>query len=193
MTPAFTDEQKEDIRKRLIYEGIELAGSVGFKKMTVASVARAAGVAVGTFYKFFDSKESFVVAMLKDTEDRAYAKLSERYTDGTIELEAFLELFRENFRPENNFMLRMRLDDWVWCKDHITDGSYFTNEADTKKVLELLPHIRGIGKDADTEAAANFIKTIYAMYQNRETFFEDALQRNVDMIFGCIFHCLKGE
>ena len=40
---------------------------------------------------------------------------------GTIDIKEFLDLFRDCFRPENNFLLKIKLDDWVWLKTHIHD------------------------------------------------------------------------
>ncbi len=193
MTPAFTDEQKVEIRQKLISSGIELSLTLGLKKMTVALVAKAAGVAVGTFYKFFDSKESFVVAMIRDFEERAYAQTTSCFSDGKIELKMFLEVFRDYFRPENNFFLRLRRDDWTWCITHIKDDDYFTNASAEKRILDLVPHIVGVRRDADMRVPANFIKGIYSMYQNRETMFEEALQTNVDLIFGTMYNYMKEE
>ena len=193
MTPAFTDEQKAGIRQRLISSGIELSLTLGLKKMTVALVANAAGVAVGTFYKFFDSKESFVVAMIKDFEERAYAQTVSFFTDGRIELKRFMEVFREYFRPENNFFLRLYRDDWTWCLTHIKDSEYFASDSSEKRIMALVPHIDGIRKDADMRVAANFIKGIYSIYQNRETMFEDVLEKNVDLIFDAMYRYMKEE
>ncbi len=49
MAVGFTDEQKTNIRAKLLTVGSDLAGSVGFKNMTVAQIAKAAGNANGTF------------------------------------------------------------------------------------------------------------------------------------------------
>ena len=56
MASGFTEEQRNIIRAELIASGYELSVKCGIKKMTVAMVANAAKVAVGSFYNFFDSK-----------------------------------------------------------------------------------------------------------------------------------------
>ena len=193
MTPTFTEEQKTEIRAKLISSGIELSQTEGLKKMTVALVAKSAGIATGTFYKFFESKESFVVEMIRDYETRAYDQTTACFINGRIELKRFLEVFRGYFRPENNFFLSLRRDDWTWCLTHIKDADYFTSDSAEKRILALIPHIDGIRKDADMRVAANFIKSIYSMYQNRETMFEDVLEKNVDLIFDTMYRYMKEE
>lgn len=193
MSSGFTDKQKAEIREKLILCGYELAANVGFKKMTVADIAKAAGVAVGSFYGFFDSKESFAAAMLGYSEAKAYASMPEGLRTGKIELEEFMRAYRECFRPENNIWLNFRLEDWVWIKTHIKDSSYFTNISDIRRVNEFFSHINGIRKDADPGVVANFIKMIYAMYQNRDTFFENVMQKNVDLIFDMLYRYIKEQ
>lgn len=194
MAIAFTQEQRDEIQGKLIEAGFELSSTIGFKKMTISKITEAAGVAVGSFYIFYDSKESFAKALIQETEDRSMRKLMAKLAaDGTIELREFLYLYRDCFRPENNFLLRIKLDDWVWLKTHITDDSYFERSGDADRLYKILPHIKGIRKDINPGVVINFIKSIYAIYQNRETFFEESLQENVDLIFDTIYRYIREE
>ena len=155
-------------------------------------IAKSAGVAVGSFYNFFASKEEFVVALINETETKAMQKMTANFSkDGTIPLKKFLDLFRENFKPENNFFLQIRLDDWVWLKIHLTDSPYFNTDNDTEKVKFMLPRLKGVREDIDPGVVVNFIKSIYALYQNRDTLFEDSLQTNVDLIFDTLYRYMK--
>ena len=192
MAIAFTDEQRDVIREKLIEAGFELSTSIGFKKMTIATVAKSAGVAVGSFYIFFDSKENFVLALIKEAEKEAELRMATVFEkDGTIPLKKFLSVFRENFRPETNFLLKISLDDWVWLKSHLTDTTYFNTSSDRQKIEYFLPKIKGVREDIDPGVVVNFIKSIYALYQNRETLFEESLETNVDLIFDSIYRYLK--
>lgn len=192
MAIAFTQEQKDEIQEKLIEAGFKLSTSIGFKKMTVATVAKSAGVAVGSFYIFFDSKENFVLALIKEAEKEAELRMATVFEkDGTIPLKKFLSVFRENFRPETNFLLKISLDDWVWLKSHLTDTTYFNTSSDRQKIEYLLPRIKGVREDIDPGVVVNFIKSIYALYQNRETLFEESLETNVDLIFDSIYRYLK--
>ena len=187
MAVGFTDEQKQDIAAKLLQAGSDLAGSVGFKEMTVAQVAKKAGIATGTFYHFYRSKEEFAVALINDMEERSFDALKSRIANGEcIPVEEFLKYYREFFRPQNNFLLRLKLADWVWLKTHISDGPYFENKADTERLDAVIPYIKGIRRDFDKGAVVNLIKGIYAVYQNRETFFEKSLDTTVDLIFETI-------
>ena len=193
MSAGFTEQQKEEIRKKLISAGKELAVTIGFKKMTVALVAKSAGVAVGSFYNFFESKESFALAIIRDTGEQHFQSVTAGMKDGRIPLDKFLDSYRDFFRPENNFMLNIRLEDWAWLMSHISDKSVFTDPANTAQIAETLKYIDGVRPDADIAVVVNFIKTIYAAYQNKDILYERALQTNVDLIFDAIYRYMKGE
>lgn len=192
MAGGFSDKERVEIRQRLLNSGYELSTEVGIKKMTIAMIAKNSEVAVGTFYNFFASKEEYVVAMIRDTEVKYEKKMASHFSkDGTIALKKILEVFRENFKPENNFLLRIKLDDWVWLKSHISDSAYLNMANDLKKYEFMFAKIRGIRKDAEPGVVVNFIKSIYALYQNRDTLFEESLQTNVDLIFDTLYRYLK--
>ena len=192
MAGGFSDKEREEIRQKLLDSGYELSTDIGLKKMTVAMIAGSAGIAVGPFYNFYASKEEFVIAIIRDTEMRFENEMAKHFSkDGTISLKKFLEVFRGNFKPENNILLRMKLDDWVWLKSHISDSAYLNKTTDIKKYEFLFTRIKGIRQDADPGVVVNFIKSIYALYQNRDSLFEDSLQTNVDLIFETVYRYLK--
>lgn len=192
MAGGFSDKEREEIRQKLLDSGYELSTDIGLKKMTVAIIAGSAGIAVGTFYNFYASKEEFVIAIIRDTEMRFENEMAKHFSkDGTISLKKFLEVFRGNFKPENNILLRMKLDDWVWLNSHISDSAYLNKTTDIKKYEFLFTRIKGIRQDADPGVVVNFIKSIYALYQNRDSLFEDSLQTNVDLIFETVYRYLK--
>ena len=194
MAGGFSLKEKEEIGQRLLMSGYELSIGVGLKKMTVAMIAKNSGIAVGSFYNFYASKEDFVVAMIRDTEEKFEKEMASHFSkDGTITLKKFLEVFRENFVPENNILLRMKLDDWVWLKSHIKDSAYLNKYNDLKKYEFMFTKMRGIRHDAEPGVVVNFIKSIYALYQNRETLFEESLQTNVDLIFDSIYRYLRED
>ena len=136
--------------------------------------------------------EDFAQHVDGNTEEEFEKKMAAHFSFvGTITLEKFLEVFRENFMPENNILLRMKLDDWVWLKYHVKDSVYLNKTNDLKKYEFMFTKLKGIRHDAEPGVVVNFIKSIYALYQNRETLFEESLQTNVDLIFDAIYRYLK--
>ena len=187
MPANFTEEQREQIREKLIGIGYDMIREIGLKRMKVSMIAKRADIATGTFYHFFDSKESFVIALIQEQDRKMQQKLAGMLPSGKISLAQAIHLFRDSFRKENNILMELTLDDWVWLKTHKTKDGLFSAVHDEQEALRYLSYVNGIQPDLDIRIIINFFKTIYSMAQNRDTFIEDVFETNIDMIFDCIY------
>ena len=97
-----TERGRKTLRKLLDASAIEF-GEKGFHEASVSSITRRAGVALGTFYTYFDSKDALFRALVKDMSgnvmSNARASLTEDMTALQIEetaLRSFLEFASEH-------------------------------------------------------------------------------------------------
>lgn len=188
MPANFTEEQREQIREKLLGIGYDMIREIGLKRMKVSMIAERAVIATGTFYHFFDSKESFVKALTQEQDREMEQKLAGMLLpSGKISLDQAIHLFRDSFRKENNILMELTLDDWVWLKTHTTKDGLFSAVHDEQEAMRYLSYVDGIRPDLDIRIIINFFKTIYSMAQNRDTFIEDVFETNIDMIFDCIY------
>lgn len=74
MPRSFSAEEKETIRKTLLTRGTELFSLYGLRKCSVEEIARAAGIAKGTFYLFHHSKEEFFFTCMERLEQELQQK-----------------------------------------------------------------------------------------------------------------------
>lgn len=70
---AFTEQKNEMIRKDLLDEALHCAVTIGMRKTSVEQLTEAAGIAKGSFYKFFPSKELLFFAVLENIHTETYA------------------------------------------------------------------------------------------------------------------------
>ena len=71
-------KQIENIRQQLLAEARRQIAERGYSKTTVRSVAGACGIAVGTVYNYFPSKESLVASFVAEDWHRALALMGEK-------------------------------------------------------------------------------------------------------------------
>lgn len=188
MPANFTEEQRQIIREKLIAVGYDLIREIGLKKMKVAMIAERADIATGTFYHFFDSKEAYVEALIAEQDFRMQEELKPLLQDsGKLTLEQAVRWFRDSFRTQNNFLMELTTDDWVWLKAHRTKDGLLSPSHDEREALRYLAYVDGIRPDLDIRILINFFKTIYSMAENRDTFFGDVFETNIDLIFDCIY------
>jgi len=82
MPVRFSDQEEAVLRDRLIASGRELFGKYGLKKTSVGELAKMAGIATGSFYRFFPSKEELLMLILEEEERNTRAVFSERLLAG---------------------------------------------------------------------------------------------------------------
>lgn len=66
MATAFSDEEKKFIREKLKEAAYECLREYGVKKTTVDQIVQITGIAKGSFYKFYDSKEILFFTVLEE-------------------------------------------------------------------------------------------------------------------------------
>ncbi len=76
--PSIPEEQPADSRERLLQSGMRLIGRRGYHKIGIAEIVRETGLAVGTFYTYFTSKEEFFSAIVERIGQRTRRYLSEQ-------------------------------------------------------------------------------------------------------------------
>lgn len=97
-----TDRGRRTLRKLLDAAAVEF-GERGFHEASISSITRRAGVALGTFYTYFDSKDALFRALVVDMSEAvkvsARGAINKDMTPLEVErvaLAAFLEFAREH-------------------------------------------------------------------------------------------------
>ncbi len=65
----FNEQEKEQIRQCLLTKGKELFTHYGLAKTSIDDLVQACGIAKGSFYKFFSSKEELFYVILQNQEE----------------------------------------------------------------------------------------------------------------------------
>jgi AcrR family transcriptional regulator len=77
MTRGFDENEKEAIRNTLIKKGKELFIRYGLKKTGIGDLTKAVGIAQGSFYTFYDSKEELFFDIMQNEEEEFQQKSAE--------------------------------------------------------------------------------------------------------------------
>ena len=157
MPANFTEEQRQEIQGKLIAVGYDLIREMGLKKMKVSVIAERADIATGTFYHFFDSKEAYVRALL-DEQDRKMQQIliPMLQESGRISLEQAIQWLRDSFRTQNNILMEITVDDWIWLKSHRLQNTLFNEEREEQEARQFLSIVDGIRPDLDIRIIINF-------------------------------------
>lgn len=106
---ALSEEQKENQRKVLLAKGKELMLRYGIKKTTVDDIVNACGIAKGTFYLYFNSKEDFFCRLITEINQHFFSMAEKLIIESSeAELRSKIKAFFENIFniPELAFYFR---------------------------------------------------------------------------------------
>lgn len=84
--------EKSDKRCAIIRAALDLVAEQGFHGAPMALVAERAGVAAGTIYRYFESKDVLISELYREVEEKVYAVLLEGYSTEKPIRERFLHL-----------------------------------------------------------------------------------------------------
>ena len=105
---GFDDAERERIREQLLETGADLFARYGLKKTTIADLTDPVGIANGTFYQFFDSKERLYFDVVEREGHAAAEELVansfEAEDDPELALRRFMTLLAEMMENNPLFM-----------------------------------------------------------------------------------------
>lgn len=194
MPTAFTDEEMKQIRIKLITVGIRLSRELGIQKMSVDKLTSAVGIAKGSFYLFFGSKEDFILEMEEyagaETQKMLLAKLNGR---SQMSAHEFIEFFDEYLHSEFDVMSRLTVNDFLWLRKHITKRVLFDPGEQLQTARLWLSLIDDVREGVDVGTFVNLIKSIYAIREHRDTMVKASIENSIRVMLRTIEIYISGK
>ncbi len=194
MPTAFTDEELEHIRSALIQAGIRLSKELGLQKMSVEKLTAAVGIAKGSFYMFFGSKEDFILEVAEYTGAQTQKMLLSRL-NGRRKMSAheFMEFFSEYLHSDFDLMNGLTVEDFFWLKKHIKKQVLFDPDEQIKIAELWLSLINDVRPGVDAGTFVNLIKSIYAIREHGDTMVKASMESSVQVLLRMIEVYVSGK
>lgn len=194
MPTAFTDEEMKRIRSELIHAGIRLSKELGLQRMSVERLTSAVGIAKGSFYLFFGSKEDFILEVAEYTGIETQKMLLARLNGRTqMSAHEFIEFFDEYLHSELDLMNGLTVDDFFWLKKHIKKQTLFEPNAQTQTAKQWLSLINDVRDGVDAGTFVNLMKSIYAIREHSDTMVKDSIESSIQVILRTIEIYISGK
>ena len=198
MAKAFTEANKERIKKALLQKGREYFIRYGLKKTSVEELAKASGIAKGSFYKFFDSKEALFLAIHEESEGKMRTDLIQKLESAVEPAEKLRSLLKNSFLYlEEDPLLRA-----VFSKEEPANLSGLMTSEQFRDhyhqniwfMEELVRHWQdgGIIRQLDTEVVSNLLGSTFYILLQKDNLGEEMYARVIDMLIECLVNYLSG-
>jgi AcrR family transcriptional regulator len=184
----FTEREKEEIKQSLMTKGKELFIKYGLAKTSIDDIVQASGIAKGSFYKFFSSKEELFYVILQSQEE-----ISNRLIGGHLQ---------EDLPPKELIASFLHMA-YQMADDNPLLQQWF-QEPDRERILRKVPqHLkadytegytekgivfaqalidRGVLKELDPEVANGILKAILMLRLNKDELGKDLFPQIMDEI-----------
>ncbi|KAB1190376.1 TetR family transcriptional regulator [Haloferax sp. MBLA0076] len=137
--PQFTDERRREVRAALLDAGYTHFVADGLDGTTITDLTDAAGIAAGTFYSFFDSKEALYVAVLRNESQKVYDDLREvldvHRSDPETAIRRFLEISTDALVENPIFTRTITRDEREHLQSRLSEEELATTRADKRELL----------------------------------------------------------
>ena len=90
MAKAFSDEEKEQIRIRLMETALDLFHDKGTKSLSIQELTRRVGIAQGSFYNFWKDKDALVLDVMRFRSEQKLWLLEEHLEESLADPAGFL-------------------------------------------------------------------------------------------------------
>lgn len=195
MPSIFTEEDKERIRTQLLAEGRQMMLERGITKTNIDELAENAGIAKGTFYHFFSSKQDFILEIIHAYQDEKLTQLKRLAADKKGKLTYFeaLKWYKTLYLPQENPLFQVSKKDLDWIMTKIPSERLFRPEVDVQTGKLILSMIEGVREDIDYRVLANFPKMAALAIENKEFMHQEVLEINFQLMIDCMYRYIKGE
>jgi AcrR family transcriptional regulator len=143
--------EKSDKRCAIIRATLDLVAEQGFHGAPMAAVAERAGVAAGTIYRYFESKERLIHEIYRYLEERFFAAVMEGYPEKAPVRDRFLHigsvLVRYCIEAPLEFRFLEQFHNSPYGVEHRREKLFGTNDKDLITELFTEALATGIVKD----------------------------------------------
>lgn len=192
MGRPFNDTEKNNIKNLLIAKGRKLFSINGLKNTTIEDITREIGIAQGSFYAFFDSKEALYFEILEIEEKEIGQTLRSSLNSIELDRKNFKRFLSESLDliVSNKFIKDIVITDSYQSllrkipgermKRHLKDEAQFLME--TIHVFQE----QGVMKKADPQALAGLFHGLFLLYLHKKEIGTDIFDQVIDLLLDLI-------
>lgn len=174
MARKFTKSEKSNIENELIETSKQLFATFGYQKTSIQNITKRVGIAQGTFYHFFRSKESLYFRALEREEEELRENIFTFQPDASLSAEEKLRQILQYIvdRMSDSALLRQ-----FFAEDHVL----LMRTIDKKKLKQHMLHdeqamkifISHLEKEQiyvteSAEVVASLLRSLFILFMQRE-------------------------
>ncbi|MBD8497847.1 TetR/AcrR family transcriptional regulator [Paenibacillus arenosi] len=190
--PKFNDHQRQAIGEQFIEHARNLFTQFGLKKTSIADITTAVGVAQGTFYLFYRSKEELFLDILLLEERSVHASLSSFLNQPKMNRSQFRQFLLHSISlVENNPLLK-----WLYDADTMNavirklspekQAELFQQDKDTMKSWIERGQAEGWIAAREPDHIVSLMQAVVLVALQKQQIGEDRYAVTLELLCDCI-------
>lgn len=184
MPKVYSEEKRLEIRRQLMESGVRLIREHGMKRMSIAELTKNVGIAQGTFYNFFKSKEIFVceiaIAYQRELDHQVEAIVQRK---GGLDRADVRSFYRKTFLEDETSIFRfLSREDIQTIVARLPSG--YLNQITNGKasIMNMAEKVNGRKASYDIDLIFNWIQILNLAVENRDLLSGASFERTINQI-----------
>lgn len=185
---VFSEEEKREIEGKMFESGLVLIREHGLTHASVTKITAAAGIGKSTFYNFFESKEEFVIALIKYEREKTLG-LIRQLLNGREKMtkEEGQNLLRKVIYHQDSIYQYLTEEDVKNLYPAMKKAGFIEDDLNSDTPDYLLSIMEDVREEVDSRVFVNFLRMMAICLTQKNSLHQDVLQQNLDMIFEKMF------
>lgn len=186
MPQIFDKIGRDKVRTQLLDTGFELIKQHGMKKTSISEIAKKTGIATGTFYNFFSSKEEFIYQLVLYKKQLLKAAFEELTADGKADKERFRQYLRRIYLEDNDVFQYLSDEEINILKARWSE-EYWKNESNDEQTSQwILNCLTGLKPDVNWKIFANFTKSISLIRHGKDKLYREEYEKTIELFINAV-------
>ena len=188
MSPIiFKNESRERAKNTMYENGYNLIKIHGIKKTLVEDITKVTGIAKGTFYNFFESKEMFIYEVIVYKRKCIKDMLNEIIlVNGKLDKESLKKFISDLTFGDNNIYTYLDDDDMIALELKVPEAT--SSKAFDKDVALMILNSIDISErnNCDYKVIANYIKILALAVANKNKLNDEVLNQTINIMINSL-------
>ena len=191
MPKIFTDENRDELRIKLLDKGFKMLKKSGLSGVNIDKLTDETYIAKGTFYNLFENKSEFIYHMMIHERNRSKDKLLSYLNDSGKLTKDSMRDYLKWLSAENPNVFAFLTDAEKkrlvssWSDKYIEDENN-----DSKTMHMLISLLESPKKNPDWKLACNYMKLLAVSLATKKVFIKENYNAMIDSLIGQIVDML---
>lgn len=169
MSRGFTEQEKQNIKSKMLAECEKSWEKYGYKKTSIDGICTQVGISKGAFYLFFESKEALFCETLCMVQDHMYT-LVEKIMKSQPNKQGFAQALKEIYREynKNHLICDMQGADFLAFANKLSPDQLSAIEENSRYSGELLLNKPYLHFLIDKDEAASIVMSLFSIVSVKE-------------------------